>query len=179
MKHTIQTIQLAQVTGRTITIEGLTGTVVGVVRKEKYKTSKPAVTYYQLTMHIPLPTDECNDGTCRVETFDYNPPKSKLEVPKTNEYQSFRVENNNGLHLHDLMNLVAQHGLVGDDPFLTLCVAGIETNTLRITEAALDVNTPEEGPGGIMWLRLDDSESFMRKDKRTARQFVQDAFGTD
>ena len=82
------------------------------------------------------------------------------------------ISSDEGLFLNDIVELVKSTDNFNgqSNPFITLGVEDVETHTSRIVEASFDRNEPNEGPGGILWLKLDPAvrqsvaEAFHKKD---------------
>lgn len=81
------------------------------------------------------------------------------------------ISSDEGLFLNDIVDLVKGTDFFNgqSNPFITLGVDDVETHSSRIVEASFDRNEPSDGPGGILWLKLEPdvrdavSEAFYKK----------------
>jgi hypothetical protein len=170
MQHTIATILAALETDRHITLTGTDGrnrkTVTGRVAQVRKVTGSK----YQIEIHEP----GAAMGAYTVHHLTYflpkdeNPPKitgygvrvvsrnrKTKEEKVDSESRSVKVEREEGLHLSDLIAVVNQRGMIGDDPRLALCIRGRDTDDTRFVYAIHSLNDPADGPGGVMYLHLD------------------------
>jgi hypothetical protein len=80
--------------------------------------------------------------------------KTKAEINNAGDL-AVQVVNQRGLHLSDLNELVSRMGMLGDDPFICLCISGIDTHSSRIVAGVENINSTEDGPGGILYLHVE------------------------
>lgn len=174
MKHTIQTIQAAQITQREITLD-VGGKIGDTNYKEETVTGKIAVIerrpifsnrmvkgdfkvlghFWLIQFHVKVTADtSIVKGVAYLEPKQERQPKRE-EFYSGNELTAVAVKSKEGFNLSDINRLVAEKGQIGDNPFITLCIEGVETHTSRITSVVLDINDKQDGPGGVLWLHLD------------------------
>jgi len=63
-------------------------------------------------------------------------------------------EQHEGIWLSDLLHLVDRSPNCA--PFLTLCIRDVEASASRVISVTRDDNEAEDGPGGYLWLHVDE-----------------------
>jgi hypothetical protein len=82
-------------------------------------------------------------------------PVRKTIIQRSGNTGGFEAVNSNGLLLSELSALVDKSDCApGSDPIVILCVPDVDTDTSKFERAYFDVNQPDEGPGGVLYLHV-------------------------